>query len=70
MSDWGIDWDGPVPLEDPFQQTEIPMTQPALAEMLEAQLQVSIDPLRNSEVFGVDIFQEALMVAQHVLNRQ
>ncbi|XP_077060990.1 uncharacterized protein LOC143759143 isoform X1 [Siphateles boraxobius] len=68
MSDWGIDWDGPVPVEDPRQQTDIPMTQPALREMLEAQLQGSIDPIKNSDLFGVDIYQEALMVAQSVLN--
>uniref|UniRef100_A0A8C1J1H4 Integrase catalytic domain-containing protein n=1 Tax=Cyprinus carpio TaxID=7962 RepID=A0A8C1J1H4_CYPCA len=51
MSDWGIDWDGPVPVEDPRQQTDIPMTQPALREMLEAQLQGSIDPFKTSLVW-------------------
>ncbi|CAM4574563.1 unnamed protein product [Leuciscus chuanchicus] len=55
MSDWGIDWDGPVPVEDPRQQTDIPMTQSALREMLEAQLQDSIDPFKTSD-FLVWIF--------------
>lgn len=59
MSDWGIDWDGPVP---------VTVTQPALREMLEAQLQGSIDPFRTSDLFGVDIYQEALMVAWSILN--
>lgn len=60
MSDWGIDWDGPVPVEDSRQQTDIPMTQTVLREMLEAQLQGSIDPFKTGEVFDVDIYQEAL----------
>lgn len=48
MSDWGIDCDVSVTVEDPRQQTDIPMTQPALQEMLEAQLQGSIDPFKTS----------------------
>lgn len=57
MSDWG----GPVPVEDVGQQTDTTMPQPALREMLEAQLQDCIDPFKIIDMFCVDIYQEALM---------
>lgn len=57
MSDWG----GPVPVEDVGKQTDTTMPQPALREMLEAQLQDCIDPFKIIDMFCVDIYQEALM---------
>ncbi|KTF81993.1 hypothetical protein cypCar_00036112 [Cyprinus carpio] len=57
MSDWG----GPVPVEDVGQQTDNTMPQPALREMLEAQLQDCIDPFKIIDMFCVDIYQEVLM---------
>ena len=54
-----------------MQQVEVPIAQPALQTNLEAQLRDHlITPLKPSEVFGVDIFQEALGVARMFLDNQ
>ena len=54
--DYGIDGDGPVPLEDSDEPVEVPLTGISLAQNFQQQLQLTIDPLRDSDCHGVDIY--------------
>ena len=59
---YGIDWDGPVPNNptDDHATVEVPVTRNPLQEEHYASLKDSIDPLCNSDEYGVDTYLEAL----------
>lgn len=61
---WGIDWNGPLPTPDSATTVEVPAPLPVLQDTIETQLKTTTDPLRPSEVYGVDIYMEALRIAQ------
>ena len=54
--DYGIYDDGPVPLEDSDEPVEVPLTGITLTQNFQQHLQVTIDPLRDSDCHGVDIY--------------
>lgn len=62
MSDYGVDWDSPYPngelSED--QEVVVPETNSPLNEIERLNLQRLIDPLRDSEHHGVDIYTDVL----------
>ena len=67
----GIDWDGPLPEEATSGEAvvEVPETGCPLSPEQYQELLNSIDPLRESESFGIDIFIETVtFVNTHVVN--
>lgn len=56
---YGIDHDGPVPIEESSEVEVLPPSCPLTSDSLEL-LQQNIDPLRESDYFGIDIYLEAL----------
>ena len=67
--EYGIDDDGPVPLEDSDEPVEVPPTGIALTQNFQQQLQVTIDPLRDSDCHGVDIYIAVVDFIVNVCNR-
>ena len=44
---YGLDWDGPLPESDSDETIELPLT-------------ATINPMRNSDCYGIDIFIETV----------
>lgn len=63
---WGIDWNGPAPSPDTQALVEVPALPPGLQDTYETQLRSNIDPFRTSEVYGIDIYMEALTMVQAI----
>ncbi len=66
---YGIDWDGPAPDMQTTDSSEVvvPFTTNPLLEADFALLKTAIDPLRNSDEYGVDIHLEVLTFCeQHI----
>lgn len=63
---YGIDHNGPVPIEESSEVQVLPPSCPLTSEGLTL-LQQNIDPLRGSDYFGIDTYLEALSL---VLNEQ
>ncbi|XP_073237665.1 uncharacterized protein [Porites lutea] len=61
--DYGTDVDGPVPLEDHDEYVDVPPTVINLGQNFQQQLQVTIDPLRDSDCYGVDIYLECIRLS-------
>ncbi|XP_068710300.1 uncharacterized protein [Montipora foliosa] len=59
---YGVDWDGPVPNNqtDAQEAVEVPTTSNPLQEADYVSLKSLIDPLRDSDEYGVDIYLETL----------
>ena len=62
---YGVDWDGPVPNNDEDLNIhpdgiEVPVTYVPINEEDYSVLREQIDPLRDSELYGVDIYLEVL----------
>ena len=58
---FGIDHDGPVPPEESSEVIVVPPACPISQEQLVA-LQQRVDPLRTSDVFGIDLYLEGISV--------
>ena len=66
---YGVDFDGPHPSEeydssissDETSSVEVPQTEMAITEEAHQQLR-TINPLRDSEVYGVDIYAEVCQI--------
>jgi hypothetical protein len=66
---YGIDWDGPAPDMQTTDSPEVvvPFTTNPLQEADFALLKTAIDPLCNSDEYGVDIYLEVLTFCeQHI----
>lgn len=66
---YGIDWDGPLPSqewdgqhEDDCRTVEVPSTSFPLSQAVLDYLQRTIDPLRNTQYHGVDIYLEVVCI--------
>lgn len=59
---YGVDWDGPAPHNptDDQEAVEVPITSNPLQAADYESLKTLIDPLPDSEEYGVDIYLEAL----------
>ena len=51
-----------MPLEDHDEFVDVPPTVINLGQNFQQQLQVTIDPLRDSDCYGVDIYLEVLFL--------
>ncbi|XP_016309000.1 uncharacterized protein LOC107663313 isoform X1 [Sinocyclocheilus anshuiensis] len=69
VSNWGIDWDGPV-AEPDSEAVEVPVTPQDFHQTVEEHLRAYIDPFMSSDVFGVDIYLQALSLAQSLMSTQ
>lgn len=59
-----IDWDGPVVTEIDEQSTvSVPEPPSLLREAVVAKLQDNIDPFMHSNIFGIEVYKEAVRVA-------
>lgn len=62
--EYGIDWDGPIPLtDDDADQVTVPECECPLTEEQFTQLQDTILPLESSDNYGIDLFNA---VVEHV----
>ena len=66
-ANWGIDWDGPFGQPDDQQQVNVPAAATTLKEQIEAHLRDNIGPFLTSDVFGIDIYIEAVRLSQELL---
>lgn len=68
----GIDWDGPVPVITDRQQNAVvvPETTCVLPPLSQEEFTRTINPLRDSEFFGIDIYIEAVILLQNLLQNQ
>lgn len=57
-----------MPLEDRDEYVDVPPTVINLGQNFQQQLQVTIDPLRDSDCYGVDIYLEVLFFLENVCN--
>lgn len=69
---YGVDWDGPLPLElnamnRSTNNVRVPQTQCVLSPTQEQQLRSDIDPLQQSENFGIDIYINTVLYVQNLL---
>lgn len=55
-----------MPLEDHDEYVDVPPTVINLGQNFQQQLQVTIDPLRDSDSYGVDIYFEVLFLLENV----
>ena len=68
VDDYGIDFDGPHPAEEydgPSNETssvQVPVTEMSISQEDYQQLATSINPLRESEFYGVDIYADVLQI--------
>lgn len=61
IQQYGIDWDGPVSEEtDAEVHVEVPLTRNPLHEAQYQELTRVINPLKDSDCYGIDIFVETL----------
>ncbi|KAM4521387.1 uncharacterized protein V3H82_002128 [Fundulus diaphanus] len=60
---YGVDWEGPTPL-DTDDTVIVPDTPEVIRRQVSTFLQERIDPLRDSDCFGMDICLEALQLAR------
>eukprot|EP00112_Aurelia_sp_Birch-Aquarium-sp1_P005285 Seg1598.19 transcript_id=Seg1598.19/GoldUCD/mRNA.D3Y31 product="hypothetical protein" protein_id=Seg1598.19/GoldUCD/D3Y31 len=68
---FGIDWLGPLPqeLQDPIQDVEVPLVDCTLHPTDCDSLIAIIEPLRQSESQGVDVFMETVTFVRALLSR-
>ena len=66
MNDYGVDWDNPCPTDQDLEDHEIvvPTTSLPLNPIEAENLQILIDPLKDSEYHGVDIYMDVLCYFQ------
>lgn len=55
-----------MPSEDHDEYVDVPPTVINLRQNFQQQLQVTIDPLRDSDCYGVDIYLEVLFLLENV----
>lgn len=60
ISAYGIDWDGPLPENDECSVVTLPETPSPSNADKHAEMCTSIDPLRQSNSYGIDIFTEVI----------
>ena len=75
LNGYGIDWDGPLPSQewdgqhqDDNRTVEVPCTLFPLSQHVLEHLQRTIDPLRNTQYHGVDIYMEVVCILEQYQN--
>ena len=53
VEQYGLDWDGPLPESDSDEMIELPLTECPLNLQETQELKQAIDPLRNSDCYGI-----------------
>ncbi len=68
MHSFGIDWDGPLPEEADCVEMVIVPELPALLNNDQLSILLnSVDPLKQSEVFGIDLHIQAKQIVNNIL---
>ena len=65
---YGFDSDAPLPPDSGLSTVEVNDLNLDLPDEVISQLTDDIDPLQNSSVFGIDIFQRGVILLQHLLD--
>ena len=66
---YGTDWDGPLPEEADYDETVYVPDVQVLLNNHQIQLLVdSVDPLKQSKVFGIDLYIETKQIVNNILN--
>jgi len=68
LETFGVDWDGPSPYDDDDDYTiEIPVIEDPISNSDYNILQQTIDPLANSDSFGIDLFISTMQFVRNIL---
>jgi len=67
LETFGVDWDGPSPYGDDDNTVEIPIIEDPISNQDYNLLQQTIDPLANSDSFGIDLFISTMQFVHNVL---
>jgi len=67
LETFGVDWDGPSPYDDDDNTVEIPVIEDPISNPDYDLLQQTIDPLANSDSFGIDLFTSTMQFVHIVL---
>lgn len=69
IDEYGIDWDGPLPIEETEGTVEVPHVLCPLNSLVEEEIRRQINPLRESRCYGIDIYLEACSFVSHFLKQ-
>ena len=61
VEDFGVDWEGPVPLEDQSEALCVPETPNPLSRADMEELQAIVSPLDPSVYYGIDLYERTLL---------
>ncbi len=53
---YGIDWNGPVPLEEDLETVDVPVVESPLSNEDFAELSTMTSPYHDSDCFGADLY--------------
>ena len=68
MEVYGIDWGGPVPIEDLDSSVTVPETHCPLTACDMLELQCNVAPLASSTEYGVDLYTRTLQFVSRKLD--
>ena len=71
IDDYGIDWDGPlVDQAELDESVDVPELSDIISHEMERELRQLVDPLRESDCYGLDIYMETLQFVETVMEDQ
>ena len=68
LQDYGIDWDGPISMDNDAEQVTVPDLCCPLTEEQYAHLQGTIAPLDNSHNYGIDLYTAVMELVEDMRN--
>lgn len=57
---YGVDWSGPMPIDDDAESVEVPLITTMLSDEQYAELAALVSPLNTSQIYGLDLFLATL----------
>ena len=65
IDNYGIDWDGPVTDQEELDESvDVPELSVILSNEMEQELRQIVDPLRESDCYGLDIYMETIQFVE------
>lgn len=68
IDNYGIDWGGPIPVDDEIQQVDVDPINNILSNLQLSDLQHTINPLAEDGNFGINLFLTTLEFIQNIQN--
>lgn len=60
LETYGVDYDGPIPCDEEQENVVIPVTEQPFSDARYEELALLINPLRESDCYGIDILLDVL----------